>query len=334
MTFITGATGLLGSHLIKELVKQGVKCKALYRSKIPFTAANIEWVNGDLFDTVLLEETLQGVDEVYHCAGKVSFNPKHKTELFKTNIEGTANIVNACLNTGVKKLLHVSSVSALGRLRENTIVTEEMRWSEETSNSVYGESKYLAEMEVWRGIAEGLNAVIVNPTIILGAGDWNTGSSEIFKTVYKEFPYYSEGITGFVDVVDVVTAMIVLMNSDISAERFIISAENISYKNLFDMIAEAFHKKPPHKNITPFMAAAVWRFEATKSLFTGKVPFITRETARTALAKVYFDNSKLLKALPSFKYTPLKNSVERICNELKKITILPDINFLKNIPMR
>ncbi len=314
--FITGATGLLGSHLIKKLIKQNVKIKALYRNSIPFTAANIEWIKGDLFDIVLIEEILSGVDEVYHCAGKVSFNPKQKIQLFKTNVEGTANIVNACLNAGVKKLLHVSSVSALGRLRENTIITEEMQWSEETSNSVYGESKYLAEMEVWRGIAEGLKAVIVNPSIILGAGDWNAGSSEIFKTVYKEFPYYSEGVTGFVDVMDVVTAMIALMNSNISAERFILSNENISYKDLFDMIAEVFHKKLPQKNVTPFMAAAVWRIEAVKSLFTGKAPFITRETARTALAKVYFDNNKLLQALPSFKYTPVKKSVERICSEL------------------
>jgi len=266
----------------------------------------------------LLEETLAGVDEVYHCAGKVSFNPKDRQELFKTNVEGTANIVNACLDTGIKKLVHVSSVSALGRIRENTTVDESMQWSEETSNSIYGKSKYLAEMEVWRAIAEGLNAVIVNPTIILGGSDWNKSSAEIFKTVYKEFPYYSEGVTGFVDVNDVVKAMITLMHNDISTERFIISAENASYKQLFEMIAAAFNKQPPHKNITSFMAAAVWRFEAVKSLFTGKAPFITKETARTAMAKVYFDNSKLLKALPTFTYTPLKESVERICGELKR----------------
>jgi len=320
--FITGATGLLGAHLIKELIKQDKKIKALYRTEIPFTNGNIEWISGDIFDTVLLEEILNDVDEVYHCAGKVSFNPKDKKQLFKTNIEGTANVVNACLNNGIEKLLHVSSVSALGRIRKSTIINETMQWSEETSNSVYGESKYLAEIEVWRGVAEGLNAVIVNPTIILGAGNWNKGSSEIFKSVFNEFPYYSDGVTGFVDVQDVVAAMIALMNSSISAERFIISAENISYKDLFYTIAEAFNKKPPHKKITPFMAAAVWRFEATKSLFTGKAPFITKETARTALAKVYFDNSKLLEAVPSFNYTPLKKSVERICNELLQVNKL------------
>ncbi len=317
--FITGATGLLGSCLIQELVKQDVNIKALYRNQIPFTHSKIEWIQGDLFDVILLEEILNGVDEVYHCAGKVSFNPRDRKELFKTNVEGTANVVNACLNNNVKKLLHVSSVSALGRIRENTLINESMQWSPETSNSVYGESKYLGETEVWRGAEEGLNTVIVNPVIILGAGNWNSGSSAIFKNIYKEFPYYSEGITGFVDVLDTANAMIALMNSDITNERFIISNENISYKELFDMIAVAFQKKPPHKKITPSLAALVWRLEAFKSLITRKAPFITKETARTALAKVYFDNTKLLKALPSFKYTPLKNSIDRICEEILQL---------------
>ncbi len=320
--FITGATGLVGSNLLKELIKQPVKIKALYRTAISFEHENIDWIKGDILDIVLLEEVLSNVDEVYHCAAKVSFNPKNKKELFKTNVEGTANVVNACLNGGVKKLLHVSSVAALGRIRKNIIVNEDMQWSEETSNSVYGESKNLAEMEVWRGVAEGLNAVIINPSIILGAGNWNNGSSEIFKTVYKQFPYYSDGITGFVDVYDVVRIMIVLMNSNICSERFIVNADNISYKKLFDMIAAAFNKKAPQKKVTPFMAGLIWRLEKIRSLVTGKAPFITKETANTALAKVYFDNSKLLTALPAFNYTPLKNSVERICTELLQMNDL------------
>jgi len=228
-------------------------------------------------------------------------------------------VVNAALESGTGKMLHVSSVSALGRIRNDKVINESMQWSEETSNSVYGQSKYLAEMEVWRGMAEGLNAVIVNPTIVLGGGDWNKGSSEIFQKVYQEFPYYSDGVTGFVDVVDVVKAMIALMESDIHGERFIVNAENVSYKNLFDMIADAFHKKPPQKKITPFMASAIWRVAAIKSLFTGEAPFITKETARTALAKAYFDNSKLLEALPSLSYVPLAESVERICNEYRSV---------------
>lgn len=207
--FLTGATGLLGSHLLKELVHQNKKIKALYRSEIPNGFDSVEWIKGNIFDVVLLDEIFENVQQVYHCAGIVSFNPKQKNDLFKTNVEGTANIVNACLNNNVEKLLHVSSVSAIGRMRQNTLINEDMQWSEETNNSVYGESKYLAEMEVWRGIAEGLNAVIINPSIILGASDWNKGSTEMFKTIYNEFPYYSDGVTGFVDVNDVVKIMIV-----------------------------------------------------------------------------------------------------------------------------
>ncbi|MBS1745295.1 MAG: NAD-dependent epimerase/dehydratase family protein [Bacteroidetes bacterium] len=314
--FITGATGLTGSHLIKELSNRGSSIKALYRTEIPFVHNNIEWIKGDLFDTVLLDNVMQGVDEVYHCAAKISYNPKDKIELFKTNVEGTANIVNACLNNQVKKLLHVSSVAALGLKKNSVPITETMKWNDETEGSVYGKSKYLGEMEVWRGIAEGLNAVIINPSVILGAGDWNKGSSEIFKTVYKEFPYYSDGVAGFVDVKDVVAIMISLMQSDIVAERFIVSAENVKYKDLFTMIAAAFQKKAPYKKVTPFMAAVIWRIEKFKSMITGKPPFITKETADTALAKLFFDNTKLLKSLPGFQYTPLKKSIERICSEL------------------
>ena len=158
-------------------------------------------------------------------------------------------------------MVHVSSVSALGRIREGEYITENMQWTEETSNSKYGQSKYMGELEVWRGIAEGLNAVIVNPSLILGAGDWNESSTEIFQSVYKEFPWYADGASGFVDVRDVARAMILLMGSEITAERFILSGENSSYRDLFNKIADAFNKKRPSKKVTPLLAAIVWRWE-------------------------------------------------------------------------
>jgi nucleoside-diphosphate-sugar epimerase len=316
MILVTGATGLVGMHLVHELVQRQHKVRAVYRNTPPRTTAGVEWVQADILDITSLEQAMQGVTQVYHCAAIVSFNPKQKHLLHHTNIEGTANVVNACLEAGVQKLVFVSSVAALGRIREDAPVNESMQWSEETSNSEYGKSKYLAEMEVWRGIGEGLNAAIVNPVIILGAGDWDKGSSGIFKTAYDEFPWYTEGITGFVDVLDVVKAMIALMNSPITAQRFILSAENRTYRELFTTIARCFGKKPPHKKVTPFLAELVWRLEAVKGKLTGKDPLLTRETARTAQAKVRFDNSKLLKALPDFHYTPLEETVRRICREL------------------
>jgi len=226
--------------------------------------------------------------------------------------------VNAALDAGIKKMVYVSSVAALGRIREDEMINETMNWTEETSNSSYGQSKYLAELEVWRGIGEGLNAVVVNPSVILGAGDWNSGSSEIFKTYYNNFPWYADGITGFVDVKDVAAIMIQLMDSNITAERFIVSAENRTYQEIFNLIARNFNKKLPHKKVTPLLAKIIWRFEAFKRKFTGKAPLITKETATAALEKVYFDNSKLKKFLPQFNYRGIEETVKETCAALQQ----------------
>jgi dihydroflavonol-4-reductase len=320
MILVTGGSGLLGKELIGQLLAEGKTVTAIYNNTpLPnFNTNSLSQIQCNILDVVGLEEAMKNVEQVYHCAAIVSFSPKNKKQLFKINVEGTANVVNAALDAGVKKMLHVSSVAALGRIRENELVNESMNWTEETSNSIYGKSKYLAEMEVWRGIGEGLNAVMVNPALILGAGDWKSGSSQIFKTVYEEFPWFTNGITGFVDVRDVAKAMIQLMQSNISNERFILSADNKSYRDIFNLIAKAFGKKMPHKEVTPLIANIVWRLEAIKSLFTKKNPLITKETAATALAKVYFDNNKLFKFLPNFTYHTLEETIIYTCNQLQQ----------------
>jgi nucleoside-diphosphate-sugar epimerase len=319
MILVTGATGLVGSHLIKELSKKGDSIVALYNKTQP--PAELEmlatWKQIDILDITALEEVIQGLKQVYHCAAIVSFNPKEKELLHQFNKEGTANIVNACINANVEKLVHVSSVASLGRIRNGEMVNEKMDWTEETSNSQYGKSKYLSEMEVWRGIGEGLNAVIVNPSIILGAGNWHTGSTGIFKIVYDEFPWYTNGSSGFVDVEDVAKAMVALMNSSASNERYILSGWNLEYRKVFNTIASTFNKKQPSKQVTPILASIVWRLEKIKSFFTGKSPLLTKETAATAQTKVEYDSSKLLKALPDFQYSNFDKSVQRICYELR-----------------
>jgi len=322
---VTGSTGLLGSHVIKRLIEQGKRVKALYRSHIPAIIGKekVSWVKGDILDVVAMEEVMKDVSVVYHCAAIVSYSAKRRNELFKTNIEGTANIVNAGLNAGVKKLCFVSSVSALGKTRDGNVITEEVAWSEETNTSNYGKSKYLAEVEVWRGIGEGLPAVIVNPSIILGAGNWNDSSTKIFKTAYEEFPWYTEGVTGFVDVEDVVSAMIQLMESEISGERFLLNGENRPYKEVFTMAANAFAKKAPGKKVSRLMANIVWRLEAVKSLFTGDEPLLTKETADAAQSVHYYDNSKLKSFLPAFAFTPVDQTIKRVCDELRQKCKLP-----------
>lgn len=320
MILVTGGTGLVGSHLITSLVEQGKAVKAIYRSVIPDIPGRdkVQWHQADILDMLSLEDAMSDVAYVYHCAAVVSFNPKQRDQLSKTNIEGTANVVNAALGAGVKKLLFVSSVAALGRIRKDPLINESMNWSKETSNSEYGRTKYLSEMEVWRGAAEGLPAVVVNPTIILGESDWDKGSTKIFKSVYDEFPWYTEGVTGFVDVQDVVKAMILLMESNAQDQRFILSAGNHTYKKLFDEIASCFGKRKPYKKVTPLIASLVWRMEAVKAKFTGSEPLLTRETAHTAQASSNYDNTKLLSRFPGFRYTPLEETVARICKGLKK----------------
>ncbi len=320
MILVTGGAGLLGKELIIQLLSAGKEVTAIY-NKTPLddmACKGLRLLKCDILDVIELAEAMDGIDELYHCAGKVSFAPGQVDQLYKINVEGTANIVNAALDAGVKKMLHVSSVAALGRIRKHETINENMQWTEETSNSKYGQSKFMGEMEVWRGISEGLNAVIVNPTIILGDGNWEDSSIKIFKSVYNEFPWYTEGTTGFVDVKDVARAMILLMESKISSERFILSAENKSYKEIFDQIADAFNKKRPAKKVTPFLASFMWRWESVKSKFTNSDPLLTKETAATAMAKVQFDNSKLKKYFPSFQYNSLDQTIKTTCRALQQ----------------
>lgn len=323
MILVTGGNGLLGSYLLRNLIERNQSVTAIYRSNISEMLtdeenAKINWVKGDVLDTSLLNELMANCKQVYHCAGVVSFHPRRRQQMYKINIEGTENIVNAALANGVEKLLHVSSVSALGRIRNNEIITEQSQWSEETNNSHYGKTKYLSEMEVWRGIAEGLSAVIVNPVIILGAGNWHQGSTALFKKASESFPWYTDGVTGFVDARDCAEAMVRLMEHPVSGERFILSAENKSYREVLSAMAIGMGAKPPHRKARAWMAELIWRLEAVRSNFSTHEPLMTKETAKTGQAKAYFDNSKILNALPGFSFRALEDTIEETCKTLKK----------------
>ena len=321
MVFVTGGTGFVGAYIIKELVNKGYSVRAIRRSnKLPFYIPSsilekVDWVDGDVLDVVTLGEKMKGSGAVIHSAGMVSFNPGDRNQLIKVNAEGTSNVVNAALENEVPRFLHVSSVAALGRTRAHSIVNETKQWSDSDLNTNYGFSKYRAELEVWRGMAEGLNAVIVNPSTVLGYGDWHTSSTAIFKNAYNEFNWYSNGVNGFVDVEDLARVIVLLMESSIQGERFIVSSENWAFRKLFDTIADQFGRKHASREATAFLSGLAWRLEKLKSLLTGKPPLLTRETARIALSKTTFDNSKLLNALPGFQFTSLEESVKKACEK-------------------
>jgi dihydroflavonol-4-reductase len=321
---VTGGTGFVGSYVLRDLILSGYRVKALRRKPVlpyyidPSILQQIEWIDGDILDPVGLEEAMDNVDAVIHSAAKISFSDKDRTEMFNTNIEGTANVVNAALVRKIKRLVHVSSVSSLGKRTNGAILNEESKWQENKLNTNYAISKYYAEMEVWRGISEGLNAVIVNPSTILGYGDWNNSSSALFKNSYNGFPWFTNGVNGFVDIEDVSRAIVNLLATNIQSERFILNGDNWTYRRLLDTIADAFGKKRPHRKATPFMGAMAWRMEKLRSFFTGKKLLITRESSKVAHTNTKFDNSKILKALPGFTFTNLDETIKKACEQYNK----------------
>ncbi len=321
LILVTGGTGFLGSYIIKTLVEKGYKVRAIRRSvKLPFwinknVFEKIEWVDGDVLDVVSLQDAMEGVDTIIHAAASVSFNKKDRKQLYQVNVEGTANVVNIALEMNVRRMVHISSVAALGRTVNGLQVTEEKKWEESKTNTHYAISKFKAELHVWRGMSEGLDAVILNPSTILGYGDWYTSSCAIFHQVYKGFKWYTAGINGFVDVEDVALASILLMESSISEQRFIINGDNWTFKKLQETIAAGFNKKGPTKLATPFLLSLAWRVEKVKSLFTGKKPLLTKESAKVAQSQTYFSNAKILDALPGFSFTPLEKTIKKACEK-------------------
>ncbi|MDP4263447.1 MAG: SDR family NAD(P)-dependent oxidoreductase [Bacteroidota bacterium] len=318
---VTGGTGFLGSYIIKALVEKNYAVRAIRRSNnlpayIPMEIFNkVEWVEGDVLDVVSLEDAMEGIDTVIHSAAIVSFSGREQKKMYKVNVEGTANTVNMALEKNTRRFVHISSIAAIGRNADGGHVNEEKKWEDNKLNTHYAKSKYKSELEVWRGISEGLNAVILNPSTILGYGDWNTGSSAIFKNVYNEFKWYTSGINGFVDVEDVAAAAILLMESDITAERFIINGDNWPFRKLMDTMADCFGKKKPSGQATPLMLNTAWRVEKIKSLFTGKKPLLTKESAKVATSKTWFDNDKFLKTFPQFPFTPLEQTIRKACSK-------------------
>ncbi|MDB5131316.1 MAG: nucleoside-diphosphate sugar epimerase [Mucilaginibacter sp.] len=320
MILVTGATGFLGAELAKQLAQQGICIRCIKRSNsvipqilLPFRE-QIEWVNADLMDLFALEGALNGVTQVYHCAAWVSLKRADKKEMIRTNVTGTANLVNLCLLQPVR-MVHVSSVAAIGLAKPGELITENHHLDLATETDGYAISKLESEMEVWRGIAEGLDAVIVNPSIIIGADAGIKGSGRLFETVRKGLKFYTDGSSGFVDVADVAKSMIGLMNSGIHAERFIVSAENRDYKQITAEIATCFNIPPPANHAGSRMMGLAWRGAKIIGWLTGKAPALDKVSAQAATVTRNYDNSKIKKAI-GIDFKPLSDSIKEVCARL------------------
>ena len=329
MILVTGGTGLVGSHLLYDLIKNGNQVKAVYRRKHKLETVKkvfsyysddyetlydkIQWVEADINDIPALEIAFKDVTHVYHSAAFVSFEPDKYRLLRKINIEGTANIVNLCVSNNVKKLAYVSSIATLGHnLNFEDFINEETLWNPEEDHNVYAITKYGAEIEVWRGSQEGLDVVIVNPGIILGPGYWRSGSSgSIFKQIYKGLPYYTCGISGYIDVFDVTKALIQLMESEIKSERYILISENLSIKEFQTRVAKVLNIKPATKEATKWMLEIAWRLDWLNHKLRGKRRKLSKQFAQTLQSRRYLDNSKIKEAL-NFEFTPIDDSIKKV----------------------
>lgn len=332
MILVTGGTGLVGSHLLFELSKSQQNIRAIYRTKKTIEKVKtvfsyytdsvathfdrIEWVEADLNDIPNLSEAFEGIKEVYHCAALISFNPSDYHKLREINISGTANIVNLSIINGIQKLCYVSSVATMGYNPEK--ITEETAWNSEDSKSVYAITKYEAEMEVWRGIQEGVPSVIVNPGVILGPGFFESGSGGLFKRVHSGLRYATHGVAGYVGVVDVIKSMVLLMNSDCKNERYIIVAENLSSLDFTTLISNAFNLVPPKKIARQWMLAFAWRLDWLKHKITGGKRRLTKNLSKTLRTKSYYSSSKFLETIPNFEFTPISRVVSEVCQVFLK----------------
>ncbi len=338
MIFVTGSTGLVGSHLLLELVRKGRNVRALKRPgsspdevKKVFSYyenedgaeelfSRIEWVEGVLPCTDEIFAHLEDVEEIYHCAAMVSFNQKDRQKMMEVNIGGTESMLQLALEKKVKKFCFVSSVAAIGPMNGNEPVSEASFWKKTRNVSGYSVSKFKSEMEIWRAGAEGLNTVIVNPSVILGPGNWYRGAGRMFSTVEKGMPFYTSGITGFVDVRDVVNLMIILMDRNIFGQRFILNSENLPFKDIFSMIAKNLGKKSPYIKAGRLLTSVGWRMDYLGSKVFGRQNLITKETVKASLSKKYYSNKKITEAL-NWNFIPVAKSIEDVCkiynNELK-----------------
>ncbi|MCB9292492.1 MAG: NAD-dependent epimerase/dehydratase family protein [Lewinellaceae bacterium] len=318
---ITGATGFVGSYLLRYLVEQGYSNLRAVRRRsstmeLPGPAAQkVEWVEGDITDPVFVEEAMSGIKRVFHGAAAVSFDPRDRDKMMKTNGDGTANIVNAALYEGIDKLLHISSIATLGGVRDGMTLSEKDTWQRSRFNTNYAISKYLAEQEAWRGMAEGLRVAIVNPSVILGSGKWEEGTARFFSQAYKGISFYPEGATGFVDVRDVACFSVKLMDSNIESQRFILNAGNKTFRWLLDTICHNLDVPPPAYKAPSWANGIAWRIAWAHSRLTGKPPVVTRETAIQAGRTFYYDNQKSLQAFP-FAYRPLEQTIAETCRQL------------------
>jgi len=330
MIFLTGGTGLVGSHILLKLCEKNISVRALKRPSSSLNVCRkifhyyerqdlfntIEWCTGNINDVPFLESSMSSCEYIIHAAALVSFNKSDLENLKKINIEGTSNIMNVALDLDIKKCIYISSIATLGINPNIEEINEDCDFKFTNKESNYSISKYYAEQEVWRACHEGLDVVILNPSVILGPGDWKKGSSKIFQRIFNGLKFYTAGSTGFVDVIDIANITILFLHNNIKNERFILNGTNLKYRDAFNLIADEFSVKRASIKVTPLIKELAWRLEAIRSFFLQNSPLLTKETAEGSMTIKSYSSTKIKEKL-DYNFISFNDSIKKYCKFFK-----------------
>jgi dihydroflavonol-4-reductase len=322
---VTGASGLVGSSIVRKLIQSGISTRSILRSQsalglLADIKESTEIIESDVLDMAGLGLALEGADAVIHAAGYVSFNSRNRDRIHEINVQGTTNVVNACLQLGTRKLIHISSVAALGRQRGSTTINEETRWVPGMPASDYATSKYMAEVEVFRGMEEGLNVSLINPSVVLSAADGIRSSSQLFNYVWKQRMFYANVAMNYVDARDVAEMVTRILNGDYNGERFIANAGREDLKTVFELIGKRLEKRPPFIDVPKGLVSLAATVEQWRAGLSGREPMVSKESVAFLKEKIVFENNKAKKVL-GMEFQTLESTLDWCCDEFRTINI-------------
>lgn len=318
MYLVTGATGLIGSYICRELLQRGYSLRAIRRKTssmglVDDIQQQIDWVEGDVLDISALERHMDGIEGVVHSAAFISYNSRDEALMRKINVEGTANMVNIALAHRIKHFLQVSSVAAVGKHQSAALIDETHQINQPDSLTGYARSKWLSEMEVWRGISEGLPGAIINPSLVLGPGVMDRSSTQVFKYIQEQRRFYTSGVVNYVDVRDVAEAAGGIIDRELIGERYILNAGSVTYKHLFDAIARAMNKRPPAVKVGPPLVRWISLLDRGRTMLTGQSPLVSDELVQVARNTHTYTSEKVKETL-GIQFRTLEETV-RWCSE-------------------
>ena len=311
---------MLGAYFAQALLAEGHQVRILHRRNGPPThlgdwAARVEWIEADLLDVTAVNQALLGCQAVVHTAGMVSFNPRHNAQMWEANVTATELLVDLAMDHPITRFVHLSSVAALGKGKPGEVLDEKSPWEESLAGSAYGRSKHYGERAVWRGIAEGLPAVILNPSVVLAPGPEVRSSLQLFHYVHRGVPFYTPGELNYVDIRDLTTLLLAALTEPWEGHRFIVSADRVSYQDFFCAVAAAMEKKAPKYQLPLWLLQSLAPLEKGRTRLLGGNPLVTPDMVASLKQPTHYNTQKSV-TKGGLRYRPLEESISWVVKAL------------------